>query len=187
MKTCVILPAHNESATIAGIVEQIKKQNLHVLVIDDGSTDDSARLARTQGAVVLRTQRNYGKGAALTRGFSYALEHGFDAVITMDADGQHLPQDIPVFLESLRDPGPGLVIGNRMANLGAMPYLRVMTNRFMSWMLSMITGQKICDSQCGFRLISRTVLEKLKLDSRKFEIESEIIIEACRKGCTVVS
>ncbi|MCX7926544.1 MAG: glycosyltransferase family 2 protein [Candidatus Omnitrophica bacterium] len=182
MKTCVIIPTYNEAQTIGNIVKKIKQQFLEVIVIDDGSQDSSADIAQDAGALVIRTYRNFGKGAALCRGFSYALKENYDAVITMDGDGQHLPEDIPVFLNASQNEHVGLVVGNRMDDTKQMPYIRKLTNKFMSWLLSYITKQKIVDSQCGFRLIKRQLLEKLKLTSHNFEIESEIILEAIRNG-----
>lgn len=188
MKTCVIIPTHNESNTIAGLISQIRNLNFDLVVIDDGSTDSTAVIAEKSGAAVIRNTINQGKGAALIRGFEYCLKNNFDAAITLDGDGQHLPEDIPNFV-SLADKKEeiGIIIGNRMFNRRNMPFIRVITNKFMSWLLSKIIGQKIYDSQCGFRLIKRKVLEKVSLKTHKFEIESEIIIEAGRNGVKIES
>lgn len=188
MKTCIIIPSHNESNTIAGLISQVQSLKLGLVVIDDGSTDNTAVIAEKNGAVVIRNARNQGKGASLIRGFEYCLKNNFDAAITMDGDGQHLPEDIPNFISlAEKKEEIGLIIGNRMFNCGNMPFIRVMTNKFMSWLLSRIIRQKIYDSQCGFRLIKRKVLEELSLKTHKFEIESEIIIEAGRKRFKIES
>ncbi len=157
-------------------------------MVDDGSTDDTADIAEKSGALVLRSEVNQGKGAALIRGFEYCLNNNFDSAITMDGDGQHLPEDIPDFIRLAAEKKDlGMIIGNRMANRRNMPFIRVMTNKFMSWLLSRLTRQKISDSQCGFRLIKREVLEKLSLQTNKFEIESEMIIEAAQNGFKIGS
>ena len=157
-------------------------------MIDDGSTDNTAVIAEKNGAVVIRNPLNLGKGASLIRGFEYCLKNNFDAAITMDGDGQHLPEDIPDFISlAEKKEEVGLIIGNRMFNRKNMPLIRVITNKLMSWLLSKIIKQKIYDSQCGFRLIKRKVLEKLSLKTHKFEIESEIIIESGRKGFKIES
>jgi len=188
MKICIIIPSHNESNTIAGLIHQVHSLKLGLVVIDDGSTDNTAVIAEKNGAVVIRNPLNLGKGASLIRGFEYCLKNNFDAAITMDGDGQHLPEDIPDFISlAEKKEEVGLIIGNRMFNRKNMPLIRVITNKLMSWLLSKIIKQKIYDSQCGFRLIKRKVLEKLSLKTHKFEIESEIIIESGRKGFKIES
>lgn len=188
LRPCVIIPTHNEAAEIGRIISRLRSLKIDFVVIDDGSTDATASIARNNNAQVLLSEVNQGKGAALIRGFEYCLKNKFDSVITIDGDGQHLPEDIPGFIRLAEEqPLLGLIIGNRMADLKNMPFIRVMTNKFMSWLLSLIVKQKIYDSQCGFRLIKREALEKLSLKSHKFEIESEIIIEAARNGVKIGS
>ena len=130
---------------------------------------------------------NQGKGASLVKGFKYALDNNFDAVITMDADGQHLAQDLPSFIEQASDPDIHIVLGNRMLNVEKMPYLRVITNKFMSWLISIISKQVIPDTQCGFRLIKKEVLKKIELSTSKYETESELLIQASRLGFKIKS
>lgn len=187
MKTCVIIPTYNESGEIARLVKEIKLQNLDVLVIDDGSSDNTAQLAENNGAAVLRNRINQGKGASLIKGFDYALRGDYDTVITMDGDGQHLPQDILFFLRLAEYSDSAIIIGNRMKNSKNMPFSRLMTNRFMSWFLSRLSRQKIPDTQCGFRLIKKEVLKKLNLTTHKYETESEILIKGARLGFKIES
>ena len=192
MKICVIIPSHNESCAISGLIKEINTHRLPVIVVDDGSTDATVECARRAGATTLSNERNLGKGASLMRGFDYAVEKGYDAVLTMDGDGQHLPADIPAFLAAAHQhsDGPksfGIVMGNRMARVGSMPVARVLTNRFMSWLISIICKQNIPDTQCGFRLINSAILRVVKLHTRKFEAESEILIKASRLGYTISS
>jgi len=188
MKPVVIIPTYNESSSIGGLVERIRSHRIDVVVIDDGSSDDTASIASGCQAVVLKNTQNIGKGASLIKGFDYAISKGYDAVLTMDGDGQHLPEDIPAFLAAANTPaGYGIIIGNRMSRVENMPLIRIITNMFMSWLISGIAHQKIPDSQCGFRLISKNVLEKIKLHTRNFEMESEILIEASREGFSITS
>lgn len=187
MKPVVIIPTHNEASSIGDLITRIRGQGLDVVVIDDGSTDDTAQIAHDCRVVVLKNGHNIGKGASLIKGFDYALSHGYDAVLTMDGDGQHLAEDIPAFMAAARAPRYGIIIGNRMSRVANMPLIRIMTNTFMSWIISCIARQRIPDSQCGFRLISIDVLQKVKLHTHNFEMESEMLIEASREGFSITS
>jgi glycosyltransferase involved in cell wall biosynthesis len=187
MKICVLIPTYNEAKTIADIINRIRKQNLDVVIVDDGSVDDTGQIAQESGAFVMKNEQNQGKGLSLIKGFAFVLINNYDAVITMDGDGQHLPQEIPDFIRLAQDPKRCIIVGNRMSQCRNMPFLRVLTNKFMSWIISIIAKQKVPDSQCGFRLIGRQVLEKLNLNSSKFEIESEILIKASRLGFKIES
>ncbi len=182
MKTCVIIPTYNEAKRIGGLVKEIKQQGREVVVIDDGSQDNTAQIAKNNGAVVLKNQDNLGKGASLIRGFQYALDKCCDAIITMDGDGQHLPEDIPDFIRLAEFGDAGVLVGNRMSKTKSMPLARFLANKFMSWLISTAAKQKIPDSQCGFRLIKKEVLQKLKLKTVKYETESEVLIKASRLG-----
>jgi len=187
MKTAVIIPAHNEAEGIQSLIKEIKKQDLDVIVVDDGSTDNTCKIASESKAVVLRNDKNLGKGASLIKGFEYALSKGYDAVLTMDGDGQHRPQDIHAFISAAQSAQYGIIIGNRMTKTENMPRIRILTNKFMSWVISCITKQSIPDSQCGFRLIEKEVLQQIKLHTNNFEMESEMLIEAGRAGFAIKS
>jgi glycosyltransferase involved in cell wall biosynthesis len=187
MNTCVIIPTFNESKSITELIGRLKQLSLDVLVIDDGSSDNTARLAENSGAIVLRNKENQGKGTCLIKGFDYALRHNYEAVITMDGDGQHRPEDIPNFLEAAQETNSAIIVGNRMQRTEGMPLVRLATNRFMSWLISLISRQKIPDTQCGFRLFKREVLEKISLTTSRYETESEILIKAARLGIKIHS
>ncbi|MFH1594211.1 MAG: glycosyltransferase family 2 protein [Candidatus Omnitrophota bacterium] len=181
MRTCVLIPSNNEERTIGGIVREIKGLGHEVIVIDDGSTDNTGKIASENGAVVMRNIKNLGKGASIKEGFDFILRMtNFDSVIIMDGDGQHNPKEIEKFISYAREHGDDLIIGNRMAVTKDMPFVRLATNRCMSLFLSLVCRQAIPDTQCGFRLIRRKVLKKIKLESRKFDLESEILIKASR-------
>ena len=181
-RVLVVIPALNEAASIRGVVEGVRNHLPHVVVIDDGSTDATSAEAKAGGAEVLRSERNEGKGGALVRGFRWALEKKMLLVLTLDADGQHDPRDIPKFLEAYQRTGIPVLIGNRMWNPEGMPWLRRMTNRGMSRLLSALTGRSLPDSQNGFRLYEVELLRHLTLESRHYEAESEILLRLGRKG-----
>lgn len=189
MKTCILIPTYNEAKAISGLIAQIRSNSAgtEIVVIDDGSTDDTCKLAQEAQVTVLRNRNNEGKGASLIKGFDYASANDFDAVITMDGDGQHLPRDISYFIGLAGRSDSGILIGNRMRNPKNMPNMRFLTNKFMSWLISRITRQKIYDTQCGFRLIKREVFKNLALTTRKYETESEILIKAARLGFKIES
>lgn len=188
MKICVIIPTHNEEKTISSLVKKIIDHfGMDIVVIDDGSTDATAARAQENGAVVLRNNVNLGKGRSLIKGFEYILDRGFDAVITMDGDGQHLPEDIPVFTKSASSSRSGIYIGNRMLKTKNMPYIRIITNKVMSSLISAVAKQRIPDTQCGFRLIRKELLEKISFSTCRYETESELLIKAARLGFIIES
>jgi glycosyltransferase involved in cell wall biosynthesis len=172
-KIYALIPAHNEHLHISVVVTAAIK-HLPVLVVDDGSTDDTAALAEAAGAQVLRKSPNQGKGAALITGFKRCLAQGADAVITLDGDEQHDPAEIPAFLAAYARQPVGMIIGQR--DYSQMPIFRRTTNTLGRAMISLALGQHIPDNQSGYRLISRSLLERL-LDSpeKGFELEVDMI------------
>lgn len=187
MKTCVIIPTYNESRTIGGLVSDIKRKGLDVVVVDDGSVDDTGRIAKNRGAHLISNIKNRGKGASLKRGFEHVLQKNYAAIIVMDGDGQHNTEDLLRFIKIARTSNAELIIGNRMGDTRSMPLLRRLTNKIMSHFISNLAEQEIPDTQCGFRLIKRHVLEKIELISLKFEIESEILIKAAKEKLKILS
>ncbi|MGQ9630212.1 MAG: glycosyltransferase family 2 protein [bacterium] len=186
MKVCVVIPAYNEVDAIGNVIRKAKGFVQDVVVIDDGSEDDTYIAAKEAGAVILRHNRNMGKGAALKTGFGYALAHGYDAVITMDADGQHNCRDIPKLLERAEDDDVDIVIGSRMiGDTRIMPFIRWLTNKVTSALVSKTANQRVTDSQSGFRLIKRHVLQQVELESGHYDTESEILIKSGKKGFKV--
>ena len=178
----VIIPCLNESAAIGALVTAVRRQLPHVLVIDDGSTDGTGRLATQAGAELLRHDKPLGKGAALHAGWKWAWESGFTWALTMDGDGQHSPADIPIFLKRAENTSAELVVGNRMGNTRNMPRLRRFVNRWMSARISRRAGCELPDSQCGFRLMNLSGLPSAPTSAAHFEIESEVLLSFARAG-----
>jgi len=175
--TCVaVIPCFNESQTIGRLVSALQQSLPLVIVVDDGSTDETARKAKDAGALVIRHERNQGKGAALQSGLSRAFHLGFEWAVTLDGDGQHSPLDLPPFLRCAEETGAPLIIGNRMRRAEAMPWLRRHVNRWMSKKISLLAGHELPDTQSGFRLIHLPAWAALPLSARRFEVESEMLI-----------
>ena len=187
MKICLLIPGYNEARTIGEVVSEARKIIESVVVVDDGSSDATAQIAENAGALVIKHPVNRGKGAALRTGFQYVLDHGYDALITMDSDGQHDVNDIPGFLEAFDRTGSGIIIGSRMQDISTMPAVRKLTNKFTSFIGSLLARQKINDSQSGFRLISSDVLRAVELETTGYEMESEILIKASKAGFRITS
>ncbi len=187
MRACVIIPTFNESKAIAGLIRQIRQLELEVIIIDDGSTDATAKIAEASGAKVLRNESNVGKGASLIKGYNFAIAQGFDAVISMDGDGQHSCADIKAFIQKAETFQSAVIVGNRMGTTKNMPVVRFLTNRFVSKLISIIIKQNVPDTQCGFRLLKKEALAKLNLSASKYEIESEVLIKAARSGFKIES
>lgn len=182
MKICVVIPTYNEAKTAANIIQQVIFQGIDVLVVDDGSTDNTFQIAVDNKAIVLRNDKNEGKGASLVKGFNYVIAHNYGAVITMDGDGQHDTADIKHFIRAAETSDCGILLGNRMHKPKDMPLLRFFVNKFTSWLISLVTKQFIPDSQCGFRLIKKEVLEKIKFETNNYDAESELLLKASRLG-----
>lgn len=175
-----LIPAYNEAAGIAAVIAAARRY-LPVLVVDDGSRDDTASLAEAAGAQILRQVPNQGKGAALKAGFLWAIEHEYTAALTLDADGQHDPDEIPSFLSAYRAQQADLVIGQR--DFSRMPPSRRLANTIGRWSFSWAVGASIPDNQSGYRLLSRRLMQAL-LDSTEqgFEYEVEMIAICVRRG-----
>jgi len=187
MKVKVIIPVYNESSTIGTLVKRIKSIGYKVLVIDDGSKDFSGKIASEAGATVIYNEKNEGQGASIKKGFEYISKENYDAVVIMDGDGQHDPDDIPRFIRYAEKTKANIIIGNRMDNCFDMPIERYVINRIMSTIISLICRQKIPDSQCGFKLIRRDLINKLKLKTRRFDTASEILIKSAKLGFKIHS
>ena len=185
MKTAALIPAFREERHIADVVTRTREFLPDVLVVDDGSGDATAVRAEEAGAKVEINARNMGKGASLVVGLDRLFDEGYDAVVCLDADGQHVPSEIPRFLEA--GESADLVIGNRMSDVKDMPFARRWTNRVTSWILSGLAGVRVPDTQCGFRLVRREAWRGVTVHSRNYDFEGEMIVAMGRKGFRVAS
>lgn len=186
-QACAVIPGYNAAQTIAPLVHQVRRLGLDVVVVNDGSTDQTARLAMEAGATVISHVHNRGKGLALRTGFGFALQGAYATIVTLDGDGQHDPSEIPNLLAALDGKAVGIVVGHRLAYPGTMPRIRRLTNQAMSLVVSWLARQSIPDSQCGFRAIRRTVLEGIGLSACRFELETELLLAATRSGWSIAS
>jgi glycosyltransferase involved in cell wall biosynthesis len=179
-KVLALIPAYNEGLRVAGVVAGALA-HLPVLVVDDGSTDDTAAQAEAAGAVVLRQRPNQGKGAALKAGFRWAIDEVYKAVLTLDADGQHDPAEIPSFLRAYNTGQADLTIGAR--DFSQMPPVRRLANSLGQWTFSWALGQPVRDNQSGYRLIRRPLMEAMLTSSEAgFELEVEMIVICVQRG-----
>lgn len=187
MKVCALIPAFNEAAHIGEVVRGAGKHVQEVVLIDDGSSDGTAEIARAAGATCLRSSTNSGKASALRKGIAYASEREFTHVLFFDGDGQHEAEDIPSLVRAAGVTGADMVIGTRSFDPNQMPRARYYSNTVGSKLASWLVGQEIKDSQCGFRLVRLDKLRQLTLRGRKYELEMEILIKISLAGCSIVS
>ena len=186
-RVIALIPAYNEAARVGEVVAKARRHVDEVVVIDDGSSDGTAAAAEKAGARVLRHEQNRGKGGAIATALDYFGRSDAEFAILLDADGQHDPAEIAKFVETADREKADIVVGNRMGDTGDMPVVRRLTNEFTSWVTSKLARQRIPDSQCGYRLLRRSVLEDLRLSTARFETETEMLIEAARAGHRIIS
>lgn len=181
MKTLTLIPCYNHGQHLPTVVGDVRKYCSDVLVVDDGSNDGSDKIVdKIDNIYKIKHTVNQGKGSALKTGFKFALEKGFDAVITVDSDGQHKGYHIPDFIKEGLD--NHLVIGSRMNNLKNMPPHRIFSNKFSSYLISWKAGQPIFDSQSGYRLYQKDLIKKLKLNNNCYQMETELILKTAKAG-----
>ncbi len=176
-----IIPAYNEEKNIKEVVQKTIKYVDLVVVVDDGSTDATSREAKDAGAFVIKNEQNKGKAEAMRLGFKYALQSKADFVVVLDADGQHNPDEIPLFTDEAKK-GFDIVVGARKFDRKLMPRIRIFANSFSSFFTTLVAHAKILDSQSGYRIIRRNVLEKIHFTSSRYEIETEMLIKAAKCG-----
>jgi glycosyltransferase involved in cell wall biosynthesis len=180
------IPAFQAAPSLPDVVRQTAERIDDVLVVDDGSTDGTADAARRAGARVIRHERNLGKGRALSTAFDDLFRRGHDAVITLDADGQHVPAEIPLLIAKARE-GADLVIGCRAHLYHEFHSVRRASNKLSSTLISAAAGQVLGDIQSGFRLYTRPLIETTGFPEPRFEAESAVVVRAVRCGFTVVN
>jgi len=187
-QTAAVIPAYQDEKHIGDIVRRTRERLDYVLVIDDGSSDQTAQRAREAGAEVIVHDQNRGKGEAIKTGLGQGIGRELAWVILLDSDGQHLPEEIDRFLSAAASvTRPTFFIGNRMNDVARMPFIRRVVNRCMSSQISRICGQRIPDTQCGFRMVHRQMVPELLGGGHRFDYETEVLIIASRKGYRIES
>lgn len=187
MGNCVVIPAYDAAGTIRQVVTETLQVGLPVLVVNDGSTDSTVEVIEGLPVSLISHDRNRGKGAALCSGFAWAMESGFDGVVTLDSDGQHDPTAIPRLVATADDGDFDIVLASRFSQFSQMAGLRRYWNRFGAWCMRTRTGFDIDDSQSGFRYYSSRLLRDIRLESQGYEMEMEILMKAWRQGFRIAS
>ena len=184
-----VVPCYNEEATIGSIVLKAKRHVDKVLVVDDGSTDDTAKIAKEAGATVISHKKNEGKSFGIKTGFKYALSNRYDYVVTIDGDGQHNPDEIPTVLGNIMNNGYDISIGFRHGASTEMPPWRKIGKRVLDYATSFGNGGNVTDSQCGFRAFNKKAVQSLtpRLNGGAFNVESEQLIKAHELGLNVIN
>lgn len=182
-----VIPAYHEQKHIGDVVRRARAQLQNVVVVDDGSRDQTADRAREAGAEVIVHPQNRGKGESIKTGLRHWLEREMTWTFVLDADGQHRPEEIERFIDAAMSDGASLLIGNRMKDTHAMPLVRQAVNRYMSSKISRVCGQQIPDTQCGFRMLHRHLVPELLGGSERFDYETEMLIIASRNGFRIES
>ena len=187
-RIAAIIPAYNEEKHIGDVVRRTRQKLDDVLVVDDGSADETAERAREAGAEVIMHEQNRGKGETIKTGLRHWQDRQAEFVIILDADGQHRPEEIDHFVNAaVSSDEPKLILGTRMNDLSSMPIVRRIVNRWMSDRISAVCGQKIPDTQCGFRMLHRRLIPELLGGAARFDYETEMLIVASRKGFRIAS
>lgn len=189
-RICVLIPSYNNAGTLKRVLNEVLEYTSNILVINDGSTDHTSEILATFPSIrKYQYEENKGKGYALRKGFKLAQEEGYQYAISMDSDGQHFADDLPVFLEPVKnkkpqDPEP-LIIGSRKMDHPSVPQKSSLGNKFSTFMFLVETGNRLTDTQCGFRLYPLDLVNSLPLFSTKFELEIEVIVKAAWEGAAV--
>jgi glycosyltransferase involved in cell wall biosynthesis len=186
-KICAVIAACNEEKNLGIVLKKIKKHDIDLIVVDDGSVDNTKAIAEREGAQLIRHITNEGKGKALRDGFRFALDKNYDFVITLDADGQHDTDAIPSFIKKINKSAAGIVTGNRLHYPEGMPLIRLFINRFFSKITSLICRQNIPDAACGYKIIKKEVLQSINLGSNRYDIEPELLIKSAKAGFKIES
>jgi len=186
-KVCILIPAYNAGQTLGAVLEKIRPLGIDMIVVNDGSVDETKRVALEYEAVLLEHPSNLGKGTALRTGFQYVLQKDYQVVITLDADGQHDPAQIPSLLRIFQSVKPDILIASRAGEFGQMTFLRRFWNRLGARAVARLCHSDITDSQSGFRLIRAEILKEIPLVTSGYETELELLVKACKKDFNVLS
>jgi 5-formyltetrahydrofolate cyclo-ligase len=180
----ILMPAYNEGKYIKDVLSECLQYRLDLIIIDDGSTDNTIEIIEKfpepveLKIILIKHRLNKGKGEALKTGFNFAAKNNYSGVITLDADGQHKVSEIEDFIKMAEKENPDIIVGSRFKNTKGMPFIRLATNFFTSWLISAIAGKKIDDVQSGFRYVSLRALKNINLETKNFDTEPEMLLKA---------
>lgn len=188
LKACVIIPTYNNAATLAGVIDDVAKYTDHIIVVNDGSTDNTLEIIKDHPRVqFISYEKNVGKGWALRKAFSYASENGYQYAITIDSDGQHFAKDLPAFIDALEKHPNAIIIGARNMGQASVPGGSSFGNKFSNFWFKVETGISSPDTQSGYRLYPLMPLKKMSFITRKYEFEIEVLVRAAWEGIEVIS
>ena len=195
-RIAILTAAYNEEKYIGEVLKNCLKTGLDTIIVDDGSSDGTAviieNLIKTHskkepGIFLIKHEKNMGKGQALKTGFNFALKNNYSGVITLDADGQHDTAEAIDFIKKVESEKPDIIVGSRLGSTKDMPFIRLATNVFTSWLISVIASKKIADVQSGFRYIGKRVIENVKLETGNFDTEPELLLKASWMGYKIIN
>jgi glycosyltransferase involved in cell wall biosynthesis len=188
LRACVLIPTYNNSATLPAVINDVAQYTDQIIVVNDGSTDDTAVVLKNfPGLQIISQPVNKGKGVALRTGFDYARKLGYEYAITIDSDGQHFAKDLYRFLDELEENRNAIIIGARNMNQEAVPGKSSFGNRFSNFWFRIETGIVLPDTQSGYRLYPLLPLKYIHFFTRRFEFEIEVLVRAAWKGIDVLS
>ena len=187
LKCCVIIPTYNNSTTIASVIEDVAKYTDNIIVVNDGSTDDTEEILNKFNDIELISySENKGKGFAIRKAFKVALSRNFRYAITIDSDGQHFASDLPNFINKIKDFPDSLIIGSRNLNIQNVPEKNSFANKFSNFWFTLETGLSLSDTQSGFRLYPIERMKNLKYFTNRYEFEIEVLVKSTWKGISVI-
>ncbi len=188
LKACVIIPTYNNAATLAKVIEDVALFSNHIVVVNDGSTDNSAEIVKNYPIIqFISYPTNVGKGWAIRKAFCYAIEQGYQYAITIDSDGQHFAKDLPTFINKVEENPNAIIIGARNMEQASVPGGSSFGNKFSNFWFKVETGISCTDTQSGFRLYPLSLLKTMRFITHKYEFEIEVLVRAAWKGLDIVS
>jgi glycosyltransferase involved in cell wall biosynthesis len=186
LQACVIIPTYNNSATLAGVITDVSQYSNNIIVVNDGSTDSTDAIAKSFTQVQLISYpNNVGKGWALRKAFTYAVEHNYKFAITIDSDGQHFAKDLPAFIDKLEQVQDAIIIGSRNMDQSSVPGKSSFGNKFSNFWFKVETGITSPDTQSGFRAYPLELLKDIHFFTKKYEFEIEVLVRAVWKGVNI--